>query len=312
MTVELQGIAEWRLLEQIGEGKHAEVYRAMPEEGGDESRPVALKILRKAYVGDENEVQAFETRHRVARRLSDQAAGAPFVSVHDVGTADDRPYAVMELVDGLALPELGTQKKKGFVSGPAAVFIIKRILRALSAAAQLKEPIAHGRLEAESLLIENSGELRLMGFGQESQEESDLLALARLADTLTTRWPVEVDSWIDRLKSTKSPLWGPNEALAAFPHDVFPDDVDVRGRRALSRAVKRARAAKEEPSASEVEPPKPKAKKKKKAEHTESHTESNPPAEPFGDSIRQARVVMWFCVGVIMLAMAIEIIAHGG
>jgi serine/threonine protein kinase len=86
----------YRLGERLGGGAVADVYRAVDERL---SRPVAVKVFR----GDAAEqLQRHEAEMRTLARLDHPS----LVTVFDAGTDHDRPYLVMQLVEGTTLAEI--------------------------------------------------------------------------------------------------------------------------------------------------------------------------------------------------------------
>lgn len=79
----------YRLLELIGEGGMAQVYRA---EDSILCRTVAIKILRTQYAGDAEFVERFRREARAAASLSHPN----IVNIFDVGQENGTDYIVME------------------------------------------------------------------------------------------------------------------------------------------------------------------------------------------------------------------------
>jgi serine/threonine-protein kinase len=89
----------YELLQQIGTGGMAVVYRArdlMLE------RPVAIKVLRQDYSGNE----AFRERFRLEARAAANLSHPNIVTVHDFGFDSDRLYLVMEYMPGTDLKSI--------------------------------------------------------------------------------------------------------------------------------------------------------------------------------------------------------------
>ena len=89
----------YELLEKIGEGGMAEVYKARCNKL---NRFVAVKILRKQFANNEEISQKFKKEATAIANLSD----ANIVNILDVGTQDDIDYIVMELVNGKTLKDV--------------------------------------------------------------------------------------------------------------------------------------------------------------------------------------------------------------
>ena len=87
MAGELQGIGSYRLLGVIGEGERAVVYRAVPGDGSDDDRPIAVKVIR-TFLEDETAVaEDLKARVEVAKDLSHPNIESSL----SYGEADGRP-----------------------------------------------------------------------------------------------------------------------------------------------------------------------------------------------------------------------------
>ena len=83
----------YRLVELLGQGGMATIYRATDAQLG---REVAVKVLHPEYGRDPDFVARFKQEAQSAASLSHPN----IVGVYDFGTDADGPYIVMELVDG--------------------------------------------------------------------------------------------------------------------------------------------------------------------------------------------------------------------
>ncbi|SER89677.1 Serine/threonine protein kinase [Lentzea xinjiangensis] len=111
----------YRLLDTIGIGGMAEVYRA---EDTVLDREVAVKVFRPGW--DDTAKRRFEAEVRTLAGLSHPG----LVPVHDAGTGDDTPFLVMRLVEGRTLRE-------EIAGGPLPVQRVRRL------GAELAEALAH-------------------------------------------------------------------------------------------------------------------------------------------------------------------------
>lgn len=125
------------------------VYRAHDEML---ERPVAVKLLNEGAVGSEGR----------ARLLKEARAAASLnhpniVTVFDAGEIDERPYIVMELIEGYSLHE----------SHPDSIDEVISIARQLTAALSHAHAnaIIHRDLKPENVVITPEGSAKLMDFG---------------------------------------------------------------------------------------------------------------------------------------------------
>jgi serine/threonine-protein kinase len=91
-------IGRYEILELIGEGSMAEVYKAYDPEI---DRTLALKILKQEWCLDEEYVGRFIREAKAAGAFSHPN----IVTVYDIGKVENRPYIIIELINGAPLGE---------------------------------------------------------------------------------------------------------------------------------------------------------------------------------------------------------------
>jgi serine/threonine-protein kinase len=92
-------IGPYRLLELLGQGGMGQVFKAFH---APMSRIVALKVIRKERLGNENAVKRFHREIQTAAQLSHPNVVVAF----DAGQVGSKLYFAMEYVDGIDLAEL--------------------------------------------------------------------------------------------------------------------------------------------------------------------------------------------------------------
>src|SRR5215813_1710009 len=111
----------WRLLRRLGTGAMGVVYLA---EQANLRRQVALKLLHEEYVSSDEYVRRFSREAHALSRLQHVHC----TSILDVGEHENRPYIVMELVQGHRLTvEIGTPR----MSTVRAAGMIRQVLMGL-------------------------------------------------------------------------------------------------------------------------------------------------------------------------------------
>ncbi len=147
----------------IGEGGAGAIYRAIDETSEE---AVALKVLRAGLAPTP------EARKRLVREtiLARNIRHANVVAVHDVGSAGEQVYMVMEFLEGQPLRRwLRSQNSRGVdCPVPAASAIIMAILDGLDAAHA--QGVVHRDLKPENIfLLSEPGEgamrLKILDFG---------------------------------------------------------------------------------------------------------------------------------------------------
>lgn len=147
-------VGRYELIEKIGEGGMAVVYKAKDRLL---NRFVAIKILRPEYTKDAQFVDSF-------RRESQAAAGLQhpnIISVYDVGHEGNIHFIVMELVDGKPLSQI--IKEQAPMDYRRAIEITKEVASALSLAH--KHNIIHRDIKPHNIMITTEGTAKLGDFG---------------------------------------------------------------------------------------------------------------------------------------------------
>lgn len=144
----------YRLLTEIGAGKMAVVFRGEDTWRG---RPVAVKVLRQAYV--ENE--AFLARlHSQAQALA-SLVHPNIVATYEVGQDGDCHYLVMELVEEPTLKEL-IRVGIPFSIGQALDIVIQ-ICNAVGHAHRVG--MVHGDIKPQNVFVSPDGRVKVADFG---------------------------------------------------------------------------------------------------------------------------------------------------
>lgn len=142
----------YRLIEPIGSGGMAEVWRARDERVG---REVAVKLLYEHVHPVERERFAQEVRALAA--LSHPGV----VAIYDLGEEGGRTYFVMELVGGGTFDRLGP-----FEASVEGLRLLEAALEVISALGHLHERgILHRDLTPKNILLTEEGRPKLMDFG---------------------------------------------------------------------------------------------------------------------------------------------------
>lgn len=144
----------YRLLELIGSGGMAVVYRAVDTLL---QRPVAVKVLREGFAGDPAFLARFQREARAAANLDHPN----IVTVYDVGQDGDRHYMVMEYVDGQDLKTLIRQR--GRLDMGQALDIAIQVCAGVGHAH--KAGIIHCDIKPQNVLLTRDGRAKVTDFG---------------------------------------------------------------------------------------------------------------------------------------------------
>ncbi len=149
----------YELLEQIGEGGMAVVYRALDHRL---NRKVAVKIMRDEMAADEDFKRRFCAESQAVAMLSHPN----IVAVYDVSHNDQIEYIVMELIDGITLKRY--MDRRGILSWKEAVHFSKQIARALGHAHE--RGIIHRDIKPQNIMLLRDGTIKVADFGIASLE----------------------------------------------------------------------------------------------------------------------------------------------
>jgi serine/threonine-protein kinase len=144
----------YELLEKIGEGGMAEVYKAKCHLL---NRYVAVKILKEEFSKDAQFVEKFKREATAAASLSDNN----IVNIYDVGSQNDINYIVMEYVKGKTLKEV--IRGKGSLDVDESVDIAMQIAKALQCAH--RNNIVHRDIKPHNILVTEDGRVKVTDFG---------------------------------------------------------------------------------------------------------------------------------------------------
>lgn len=144
----------YEILECIGGGGMAEVYRAQDMLL---DRPVAVKVLRSQFTGDDQFVRRFRHEAQAAARVSHPH----IVNIYDVGKDGDVYYIVMEYIQGETLKDYIQRKKT--LSVDEAVSIALQICEALDHAHQ--NNLIHCDIKPHNILMGKGGRVKVTDFG---------------------------------------------------------------------------------------------------------------------------------------------------
>ncbi|MFJ4875102.1 protein kinase [Streptomyces sp. NPDC088745] len=148
----------YRLGDVLGRGGMGTVWRAVDETLG---RTVAVKELRFPTAIDEDEKRRLITRTLREAKAIARIRNHGAVTVFDVVDEDDRPWIVMELIEGKSLAE--AIREDGLLTPRRAAEVGLAILDVLRAAH--RQGILHRDVKPSNVLIAEDGRVVLTDFG---------------------------------------------------------------------------------------------------------------------------------------------------
>jgi HAMP domain-containing protein len=144
----------YEILAILGAGGMGMVYKARD---ADLSDVVALKMLRPGMVVDAEQLDRLKIELKLARKITHPNV----LRTYDFGDFQGVPYISMEYVRGVTLRYLLQQA--GRLPFSAALRIARQLCMGLDAAHQMG--VIHRDIKPENLIIEQSGNAKLMDFG---------------------------------------------------------------------------------------------------------------------------------------------------
>jgi serine/threonine-protein kinase len=144
----------YEVIERVGVGGMAEVYRARDELLG---REVAVKVLNERLSTDKSFVDRFRREAQAAANLSHPN----IVSLYDYGSDGDANFIVMEFIDGKSLGDV--IKDEGPLLPERAAEIAADVAKALERAHNAG--LVHRDVKPNNIMLTSSGQTKVTDFG---------------------------------------------------------------------------------------------------------------------------------------------------
>jgi serine/threonine-protein kinase len=150
----IERIGNCRIVEEVGSGGMAVVYKAVQDQLG---RTVAVKALKSNIAQDSQFAARFEREARFMAAFQQEN----IINVHDFIKKDDSMYMVMEYVEGVDLYDLVDGEKS--LTAEVSAIIALQVARALNHAHF--KGVIHRDIKPANIMISIQGEVKLMDFG---------------------------------------------------------------------------------------------------------------------------------------------------
>ena len=163
-------MTRYELMERIGVGGMAEIFRGRAVAEGGFEKPVAIKKILPHLSQDERFVQMLMQEASILASLRQRNT----VQIYDVGIGEDNQhFLVMEFVEGIDLGELFARMEKQRVRFPldVALHIGSEVCEALDHAHKAVDDkgnalgLIHRDISPSNVLLSQSGEVKLTDFG---------------------------------------------------------------------------------------------------------------------------------------------------
>jgi len=156
------------LLEELGQGGMAQIWRARPTDRSRGSHELAVKTLHARLVGQPLFTELFAAEARVTKQLSHPG----IIRVVDDGKHKGVPFIAMERVDGWDLAALHRAMPSGRrIPVDIALALTIQLCRAVGFAHDHRDergrprPIVHGDLSPSNLMVRRDGGVTVIDFG---------------------------------------------------------------------------------------------------------------------------------------------------
>jgi serine/threonine protein kinase len=159
----------YRLLDRLGAGGMAQVFRAVSDAPDGSTRSVVVKRMLPHLSGNRDFVRLLIDEARLSSRLHHPA----IVQVHEFGDVDGEYYIAMEHVEGRNLAALLEQLSHGRRTLPhhLACHVVRHVAAALAYAHSLVGEdgrpleIIHRDVSPSNILVSQNGAIKLLDFG---------------------------------------------------------------------------------------------------------------------------------------------------
>ncbi|MFN8596077.1 MAG: protein kinase [Anaerolineae bacterium] len=148
-----QQVGPYRIVEQLGSGGMATVYKAYH---AALDRFVAIKVLHPAFKQDPNFLSRFQREARIVAKLEHPH----IVPVYDFSEADGQPYLVMRFIEGETLK---ARLSRSDLPRDESVRIVRAVVGALSYAHG--QGVLHRDVKPSNILLTTDGGVFLADFG---------------------------------------------------------------------------------------------------------------------------------------------------
>jgi len=159
-----QSLGRFQLVDQVGAGGMATVYRALPLGSQNANEVVAVKVMRRELLGDSDMADRFRREIKLTATLNHPN----IVRVVDWGDENEVTYLVMEWMDGGTLRGL-------FRNEMVALKDVWDALGPICSALQLAHTrgIIHRDLKPENIMVTKNGQIKVTDFGLAREGEAD-------------------------------------------------------------------------------------------------------------------------------------------
>jgi serine/threonine-protein kinase len=171
----INAVGRYQVVDELGKGAMAVVYKAYDP---NIDRTLAIKVLRQERCVDPEYRMRFLREAKAAGNLSH----TNIVTIFDVGEVDNRPYMVMELLEGKPLDTIMKQGRAFTV--PEVLNIGIQLASALDYAHANR--VVHRDIKPSNIVCDDRGGIKITDFGIAHIESSDTTQQTQMGEVLGT------------------------------------------------------------------------------------------------------------------------------
>jgi serine/threonine protein kinase len=166
----LKKFGKYFLLDRVGEGGMAEIFRARLSTLENNGRFVVIKRIMGEYSNNHEFVNMFKSEVQVTMRFSHPNV----VQIFEAGEENNQPYIAMEFIDGRNLRQIlsKSSQKQQPVPIPGACYIVEQAALGLHYAHAFKDRITgealhlvHRDVSPQNILVSYDGNIKVIDFG---------------------------------------------------------------------------------------------------------------------------------------------------
>jgi serine/threonine-protein kinase len=210
-----EAIGRYEILEQIGQGAMATVYKAHDPKI---DRTLAIKVLREERCSDAEYRSRFLREAKAVGILSHPN----IVTVFDVGEVEDRPYIVMELLEGTPLDRLMKSGERFSVEEVVSIGI--QLSRALAYAHS--KGIVHRDVKPSNI-IKCGDSIKVTDFGIARIESQETTRQTQAGEILGTPQYMSPEQVLGKDADARSDLFSMGVVLYQLLSGATPFEADT-------------------------------------------------------------------------------------
>ena len=166
----LKKFGKYFLLDRIGEGGMAEIFRARMARLDASGRLIVIKRIQSAFNNNAEFLQMFRSEVQITMRFTHPN----IVQLHEAGEENGQQFIAMELVDGRNLRQLLSKisQKQKRIPVSASCFIVEQTAAGLHYAHTFKDRISgealnlvHRDVSPQNILVSYDGNIKVIDFG---------------------------------------------------------------------------------------------------------------------------------------------------